>query len=58
MMYDMYTKFEWFVNHILLFSQSAHATHEMYTDYGPVWGSLRLAPTRLDYIYLYISNKV
>ena len=25
-----YTKLEWLVNHILLFSQSAHATHVTY----------------------------
>ena len=34
----MYAKLEWLVNRILSFSQSVHATYEMYTDYRPVWG--------------------
>ena len=38
-----YTKLEWLINHILLFSQSTHSTHVTYTDYHPVWGSFRLA---------------
>ena len=31
-------------HHFLLFSQSVHATYETFTDYHPLWGSLRLTP--------------
>ena len=53
----MFTKLEWLVNHILSFSQFVvHATYKTFTDYCPVWCSLRLAST-IGGVIIVCTNK-
>ena len=54
---EAYTKLEWLVSHILSFSQSIHMTYETFTDYHPMWGSLRLTPINFFPVHEWIKLK-